>query len=136
MLEDRRLVHITRIPIRWGDMDAVGHVNNTIYFRYMEQARVEWLEELRLKAGPKAPFAVVVNASCTFLIPFAHPGTVEVRFFADKPGRSSLQTYYELRLVDDERIYAEGSAKMVFTDSESGKSMVIPDNLRRLIDPQ
>lgn len=116
-------------------MDAAGHVNNTIYFRYMEQARVEWLEELRLKAGPNAPFAVVVNASCTFLIPFTHPGVVDVRFFADRPGRSSLQTYYELRLIDDERIYAEGSAKMVFVDSRTGKSIVIPDNLRRLIDP-
>jgi acyl-CoA thioester hydrolase len=40
----KKLVHVTHIPIRWGDMDAYGHVNNTVYFRYMEQARVEWLE--------------------------------------------------------------------------------------------
>ena len=31
------------MPIRWGDMDAMGHVNNTVYFRYMEQTRIEWL---------------------------------------------------------------------------------------------
>ena len=36
-------VHTSRQPIRWGDMDALGHVNNTVYFRYMEQARIEWL---------------------------------------------------------------------------------------------
>ena len=39
-----RWVHTTRMPVRWGDMDAMGHVNNTVYFRYMEQARIEWLE--------------------------------------------------------------------------------------------
>ena len=42
----RKLIHITKMPIRWGDMDAYGHVNNTIYFRYMEQARVEWIEDM------------------------------------------------------------------------------------------
>ena len=44
MSEDRKLVHVERIPIRWGDMDAMGHVNNTVYFRYMEQARIGWFE--------------------------------------------------------------------------------------------
>ena len=39
----RKRVHTTRVPIRWGDMDAMGHVNNTVYFRYMEQSRIEWL---------------------------------------------------------------------------------------------
>jgi acyl-CoA thioester hydrolase len=34
------------MPVRWGDMDAYGHVNNTVYFRYMEQVRVEWLEQM------------------------------------------------------------------------------------------
>jgi len=42
----RKLVHVERIPIRWGDMDAMGHVNNTVYFRYMEQARISWFDAL------------------------------------------------------------------------------------------
>ena len=37
------LVHKVRMPLRWGDMDAMGHVNNTLYFRYLEQARIELL---------------------------------------------------------------------------------------------
>ena len=41
--ENKRLVHESIIPIRWGDMDAYRHINNTIYFRYMEQARIEWI---------------------------------------------------------------------------------------------
>ena len=39
----RTLLHVCRIPLRWGDMDANGHVNNVLFFRFMEQARVEWL---------------------------------------------------------------------------------------------
>ena len=46
MSEERRLAHVERIPIRWGDMDAMGHVNNTVYFRYMEQARISWFGAL------------------------------------------------------------------------------------------
>ncbi|MDB5949239.1 MAG: acyl-CoA thioesterase, partial [Massilia sp.] len=43
-------VHVMRMPIRWGDMDAMGHVNNTVYFRYFEQARISWFDEV--KAAP------------------------------------------------------------------------------------
>ena len=39
----RLLVHVSRQLLRWADMDALGHINNTCYFRYMEQARIEWL---------------------------------------------------------------------------------------------
>jgi len=41
----KKLVHIERIPVRWGDMDAMGHVNNTVYFRFMEQTRISWFEK-------------------------------------------------------------------------------------------
>jgi acyl-CoA thioester hydrolase len=41
---NKKLVHVERIAIRWGDMDAMGYVNNTIYFRYMEQARISWFD--------------------------------------------------------------------------------------------
>jgi hypothetical protein len=51
MQSQRKLVQTCLIPIRWGDMDAYGHVNNTIYFRYMEQARVEFLERLGFRSG-------------------------------------------------------------------------------------
>ncbi len=82
----RKLVHVTRIPIRWGDMDAYGHVNNTVYFRFMEQARVEWSEGMNVPVRPGGAGPVIVNASCTFLIPMNYPGTVEVRTYAGHAG--------------------------------------------------
>ena len=127
-----QLVHTTTIPVRWGDMDALGHVNNTIYFRYAEQARVEWLEALGIAvrldvdSGP-----VIVNAHCTFLRPITHPDTVEVRTLVGKPGRTSIPTYFEMRCTDGV-LYAEGGAKMVWWNPQTGKALPLPAFLREL----
>jgi acyl-CoA thioester hydrolase len=123
--------HSTTIPVRWGDMDAYGHVNNTVYFRFCEQARVEWSEALGLPVDPAQDEGVVIiNAACTFLIPLTYPATVRVEMFAGEPGRSSLMSWYKLYVEGDDRLYAEGSAKMVWMNHRSGRSAPIPDRLR------
>ena len=48
---DKKLTHEMLIPIRWGDMDAMGHVNNTVYFRYFEVARLDWLQRIHARAA-------------------------------------------------------------------------------------
>lgn len=131
----RTLLHTTRIPVRWGDMDALGHVNNTIYFRYAEQSRVEWLESVDFILDAASEEAVViVNASCTFLVPITYPATVEVRLYAGTPGRSSIPTYYEMRCVGDETLYAEGAAKVVWFNPATGKSIALPERIRALLE--
>ncbi len=131
---ERKLVHTTQIPIRWGDMDAMGHVNNTYYFRYAEQARIEWMATLGILAGQVEGAPVIINASCSFLIPFVYPGTVEVSTYLAKPGRSSADTYFEMRRVGEDRLYAEGAAKIVWTNPATGKSMPLPDAMRKLLE--
>ena len=129
MTAHRVHVHTSRQPIRWGDMDALGHVNNTVYFRFMEQARIEWLYAHRGEgshAGGSGP--VIVNASCTFLKPLVYPGDVEVRMYLGDAGRSSVATHYELDAGGARA--AEGAAKMVWIDLESGRSVPLPDALR------
>lgn len=131
MTEERRLVHTTSVPIRWGDMDAQGHVNNTVYFRYMEQARLEWLAWLEERCGGfPGQGSVIVNASCTFLAPLTYPGIVEVRMYVDPPGRSSIGTHYELRIGGE--TYAEGSAKLVWIDQQTLKSVPLPSRVSAL----
>jgi acyl-CoA thioester hydrolase len=131
MVPARKLVHSVSIPIRWGDMDALGHVNNTVYFRYMEQARVEWLESLREQAGDIDGLgSVIINASCTFLLPLSHPGTVDVRMYVEPPGRSSIDSHYEL--WTDERKYAEGSARIVWIDQRTQRSAPLPERVRAI----
>lgn len=127
------LVQTSLIPIRWGDMDAYGHVNNTIYFRYMEQCRVEYLEQLGHKVAPQGSAPVIVNASCTFLLPLNYPGVVDIRMYCGRPGRSSIPTHYEMRLQGNDLLYATGEAKIVWMDVASGKSVPIPESLRVLL---
>ena len=129
-----KLVHTEIVPIRWGDMDAMGHVNNTIYFRYMEIARISWFESLGVRGGPTGHGPVIVNASCSFMKQLVYPGNVEVKVFAGEPGRSSFQTWLEMRpSYDPGVLYAEGGGKVVWVDFPKGKSMPLPEGIRKLV---
>ncbi len=134
MTSPKKLIHTTRIPIRWGDMDAYGHVNNTVYFRYMEQARVEWIEGLNVQVRPGGEGPVIINASCTFLVPLNYPGTVEVRTSIGAIGRSSVETYVELLMEGSEQVCAHGASKVVWMDTQTGKSVPIPDFVRAALE--
>jgi acyl-CoA thioester hydrolase len=131
MSEIRRLAHIERIPIRWGDMDAMGHVNNTVYFRYMEQARIRWFDRLVPEEDAwRSTGIVIANASCNYRRAITYPGTVEVRLFVGAPGGASVPTTYELRVDDDPEPYADGAAVVVFIDMKTQKSRRIPEGIR------
>jgi acyl-CoA thioester hydrolase len=130
-----KLVHATRMPIRWGDMDAMGHVNNTVYFRYMEQARIEWFYEFARKIGTR-PYVeqgpIIINATCTFLEPLVYPGEIEVKMFIGEVGRSSFGSHYEIAMASKQ--YAEGAAKMVWIDRKTGKSIQLPQPVRAALE--
>ncbi|HEX6295969.1 MAG TPA: thioesterase family protein [Burkholderiales bacterium] len=130
--EARKLAHVERIPIRWGDMDAMGHVNNIVYFRYMEQARISWFEQLLPGREPwKTTGIVIANASCNFRRAMTYPGTVEVKVYVARPGGSSVSTYYELSMESE--IYADGAAVVVFIDMQTQKPLRIPEEIRSLL---
>lgn len=129
----KKLVYSTVMPIRWGDMDAIGHVNNTVYFRYIEQARIEWLSKIACLPDEQGFGPVIVNAHCTFLRPFKYPDQVEVRMFIGAVGRSSVETICEMRSVSDGgALYAEGGAKVVWFDPVSEKSVPLPEKILKL----
>ena len=51
--QEKKLVYESLIPIRWGDMDAMGHLNNAVYFRYMETIRIDWMHANGFMPNPK-----------------------------------------------------------------------------------
>jgi acyl-CoA thioester hydrolase len=125
----RVLVHTSIQAIRWSDMDMLGHVNNVVYFRYMEQARVEWLYTLGRQSGYRDGHgAVIVNASCNFNVPLVYPGDVEVKMWLGDPGRTSVVSYYELSKQG--RLHADGAAKIVWIDFRAGRPVPLPDAIR------
>ena len=134
----RILVHTLRIPIRWGDMDAMGHVNNTLYFRYMEEVRTHWYDSMGINdngaALPPRCGPVVINASCTFFKALRYPGDVDVSLYLDEPGRTSVMTRYELRpSYAPDTLYAEGAAKALWIDMDREKSIPLPAVVKALM---
>jgi acyl-CoA thioester hydrolase len=132
--EHKTLTHEMVIPIRWGDMDAMGHVNNTIYFRYLEIVRLEWLYKVGGPPDPAATGPVIVNAFCNFIRQLEFPGDILARHFVSNPGRSTFDTWITLERTDQPgRVYAEGGATTVWTDFKLQKSVPLPDWMRALV---
>ena len=131
MHKERTLALVEHIPIRWGDMDAMGHVNNTVYFRYMEQVRVSWYEKVFGELSSlQQEGIVIINASCNFLKPLTYPGMVEVRMLFGPASRTSFESYYEMRM--NGKLYADGAAKIVWIDMTQRKSKPLPESIRAL----
>jgi acyl-CoA thioester hydrolase len=131
MTSKRILVQTIQVPVRWGDMDALGHVNNTSYFRYMEEARIAWMDDVLARAGPfTGEGQYIVNASCTFHLPIVYPASVEVRMYLGTTRRSSIESHYDIDIGG--RNYAEGAAKIVWVDYETQRSAPLPQRLLSL----
>ena len=132
--EQKKLVHEMVMPIRWGDMDAMGHVNNTLYFRYMEIIRIEWLHGVAGTPDMNGEGFVVANAFCNFLRQLEYPGEILARQYVANPGRSSFDTFVTLQRCDAPGLlYATGGATVVWVDIPRAKSAPLPERLRQLL---
>ena len=128
----KRWVHETVIPVRWGDMDAMGHVNNTLYFRYMEVVRLEWIFKLGGSTDASGSGPIIINAFCNFLRQLTFPGDARVSMYVANPGRTSFETYHTIERTDEPGVvYAEGGARTVWTDYAAKKSAPLPDWFRQ-----
>lgn len=118
------------VPMRWADADMMQHLNNVMYFRYMEQARVELVDICGIRETPQYGF-VVAHCSCDFLKPVLYPATIRVRMVIERVGRSSFDHQVEMRLADDPEntLYATGRVVMVMVEKESGRSVALPESL-------
>jgi acyl-CoA thioester hydrolase len=132
--ENKKLIHEVVVPMRWGDMDAMGHINNTLYFRYLEIARLDWMFKVGAGAIRDGHGPVVINAFCNFLRQLEFPGALRVKMFAANPGRTSFESYHTIERTDEPgTISAEGGARMVWTDYAARKSLAMPDWFRALL---
>lgn len=128
---DKKLVHETVIPIRWSDLDALGHVNNTNYFEYMEIARLDWLQSIGFSADPEGAGPVIASAFCNFIKQIDFPGDLLVKQYVAHVGPSSFDSIVTLERVDAPgRIQAEGGVTVLWGDAQTRKSELLPDWLR------
>ena len=89
--EYKKWVHEMRFKVRWGDMDAMGHVNNAMYFRYLETARIDWMVEAGMAPTPGGQGPVIVNAFCNFHQQLAYPDEVLLKMYVSDPGLHHLR---------------------------------------------
>jgi acyl-CoA thioester hydrolase len=109
--QTRRLAHVERMPIRWGDMDAMGHVNNTVYFRFMEQARISWFAALvPEKEAWQSTGIVIANASCNYKRAITYPGVGRDEALCWRAGWLQCSHVLRIAVDDDPEPYADGAA--------------------------
>ncbi|MFZ3081206.1 acyl-CoA thioesterase [Rhodoferax ferrireducens] len=159
--EQKKLVFQMVIPIRWGDMDAMNHVNNTTYFRYLETCRIDWMRSIgcgfwgqspnspsqmagpsgatpgvaaKLASDPKTQGPVIVNAFCNFYKQLEYPGDVVMKMYVSDPGRTTFESWATLERADQPGvIYAAGGATTIWVDFPKQKATTLPDWMRELV---
>ncbi|THA26381.1 acyl-CoA thioesterase [Streptomyces sp. RKND-216] len=111
--------HTFACTLRWSDMDAFGHVNNVVFLRYLEEARIDFMFRLARKAdsGAFTGGSVVARHEIDYLRPLVHrhePVTVET--WVTKVGAASATLAYEIK--DDTTVFVRASTVVVPYDLE------------------
>ena len=114
------------LPVRWGDMDALGHVNNTQFLRYLEECRIGWFETLDGGWMDERMGPVVASIRCDFRRPIHHPATVRVTLAPEAASARRLVAKHTIVDVDDGAVYAEAEITIVWVDIASGRAIELP----------
>ncbi len=122
-------------PIYWGEMDAFQHVNNTVYFRYFEEARIAYFEKLGLTQTKRMTGIGPILAStyCNFRIPLTHPDVVSVGSRVTKLAADRFTMEYIVVSRRLEKVAAKGEGVLVAYDYRNSKKSTIPEEVKTLI---
>ena len=123
---------MVEVPVAWGDMDAMGHVNNTVYFRYFETARIECFAGLGLGSIEQSDGVgpILHSASCRFRIPLTHPDTVVVGVRVGDLGEDRFVLHYRAVSRRHGGVAADGESLIVTFDYANGTKAPVSDELR------
>lgn len=115
-------------PIHWGEMDAFNHLNNVVYYRYAESARIGYLQALGMFDGSMV--TVLAQSSCQYLRPVIYPDTLLLGVRCQRLGNTSIVMEYSYYSCAQEAIVATADAVIVRLDSE-GKNKLPWSNEER-----
>ena len=127
---------VIHLPVQWGDMDAYQHVNNIVYFRWFESARIAYLEQIGLKGlyhtagiGP-----ILAAITCNYRRQLAYPDTVAVGARISRIGRTSFEMEHVLFSTGQQAVVADGKSTIVTFDYRQQKPTPLPDDIRAKIE--
>ena len=117
--------------VAWGDMDAFGHVNNVLYYRYMESARIRYMDELNIFQHDV--YTVVASNQCKYIRPVFYPDQLKIGARVEEMRNSALRMSYLLWSEQQQAIVALGEAVMVCVDKENMLKLPIPEIIRQKV---
>jgi acyl-CoA thioester hydrolase len=127
---------VVTVPVQWGDLDAFGHVNNTVYFRWMESARIAYGQRIGLfelltaeQIGP-----ILASTACDYRRPVNFPDTIRVGIRCTRIGRTSLAHDHRIISQEQQAIVAEGTSTMVVFDYGANQPHPVPQPIRQAIE--
>jgi acyl-CoA thioester hydrolase len=123
---------ITELPVQWGDQDALGHVNNVVFFRWWETARIDYCREIGLMRDDAslAIGTVLAAMQCDFRRQLAFPDTVRIGSRLARVGNSSIRIEHRLISLTQNEIAAEAVSTIVAFDFEQQVSVSVPNDMR------
>ena len=126
---------VLTIPVQWGEMDAYGHVNNTVFFRYFESARVVYLGRCGfLEAYERDRVGAILHSTdCRFRLPLLYPDTILVGCRASEVADDRFTSAYRIVSLTAGEVAAEGSGVVVAYDYRANGKTALPERVRRLI---
>lgn len=126
---------VIEIPIAWGEMDSFQHVNNAVYLRYFESARIRYSEKLGLyKHKDETGIGPILGStSCKYRLPLTYPDTVSVGTKIIDIAEDRFTMKYVIVSHKHQKIAAEGDGVVVMYDYREGKKTAIPEEIRKRI---
>jgi acyl-CoA thioester hydrolase len=123
-------------PVAWGEMDAFGHVNNVVYFRYFENARLAYFRAVgymeTMEQSGLGP--ILASTQCRFRLPLEYPDTVSVGARVRQLRADRFLMEYRVASQRHGAVAAEGNGAIVSYDYRSGAKAPVPDAVRRAIE--
>lgn len=129
--------HVTvDIPVAWGEMDALGHVNNIMYFRYFETGRAHYLARVGFFAWDSREVAIgpiLASIDCRFRHPLVYPDTITVGVRTVTLGEDRFTVHHRIVSQKAGRVAAEGEGVIVAYDYRQAQKAQVPDAVRQAI---
>lgn len=123
----------TAIALRWSDLDAFDHVNNSRYLTFLEQARIECFESIGEAWVTDDTAPVVASATLNFRYPIGYPANVFVELSTQRVGTSSVVIDHRI-VAADGTLHCDGHVVAVWVDRHSGKPTELPPGVRRALE--
>lgn len=126
---------IVEFPIAWGEMDAQKHVNNVVYFRYLENARIAYYERIGiLKMMEETGIGTVLaSTQCRYRTPLTYPDTLSVGAKVTKIDADRFTMEYRVVSHRLRKLAAEGEGVLVTYDYRENRKTLVPEKLRESI---